>query len=399
MKTRIEIPEVALVAVFGRPRRGPVATLLEQCFSPAEVQFAGNGFDELTSRVAARLTRGELTAVSVEGWPPADRQRLAALARHGYCEAIALIDGPMPATLSEAQLRREGFRAIHVLRPAAAAATAAAVPAAREVEIRRVPLGCNRKSETGPFDLIGDVHGCAPELRALLGKLGWHCTRLAAPTALWGNECWLPPGAARRAVFVGDLVDRGPAILDTLRIVRNMMQVGVALGVMGNHDDKLVRWLEGRSVQTGQGLESSIAELEPLSLEDRSEIRSFLATLADHYVFDAGRLVVAHAGLIEAMQGRSAAAVRAFCLYGETNGATDEYGLPARGNWAEHYRGAATVIYGHTPVAEPQWLHNTLNIDTGVVYGRRLTALRYLERELVSVQAQRPYAANIRPIR
>ena len=255
-----------------------------------------------------------------------------------------------------------------------------------------------RRGETGPFDIVGDVHGCAGELRALLAKLGWQPYELEHPEPPWGAECWRHP-LDRRAIFLGDLVDRGPAVLDTLSIVHNMMAAGAAFCVAGNHDDKLMRWLRGRPVQVKEGLEQSAAEMKRLPAEQRTEVATFLDRLASHYVLDGGRLVVAHAGLREEMHGReSEGGVRQFCLYGETTGETDEFGLPVRLDWAAKYRGKAMVVYGHTPVREPEWRNNTVNIDTGVVFGGKLTALRYPEREFVSVPAEREYVASRRPL-
>ncbi len=131
--------------------------------------------------------------------------------------------------------------------------------------------------------------------------------------------------------------------------------------------------------------------------EFRAAVREFLHGLVSHAVLDGGRLVVAHAGMPERYQGRGSRRVRDFALYGETTGETDEFGLPVRGAWAADYRGAATVVYGHTPVAEPEWLNNTINIDTGCVFGGRLTALRWPARELVSVPAVREHYAPVRP--
>jgi len=116
-----------------------------------------------------------------------------------------------------------------------------------------------------------------------------------------------------------------------------------------------------------------------------------------HYVLDDGKLVVAHAGMKESMQGRGSAAVRDFALFGETTGEIDEFGLPVRYNWAAEYRGSAMVVYGHTPVPEAEWLNRTINIDTGCVFGGKLTALRYPERELISVPARQTYAESKKP--
>ena len=159
---------------------------------------------------------------------------------------------------------------------------------------------------------------------------------------------------------------------------------------------KLVRKLRGRDVQITHGLAESLAQLEAEPTEFRDAGRTaFLDGLVSHYVLDGGELVVAHAGMKEEMQGRGSGAVRDFALYGETTGETDEFGLPVRYDWAAEYRGAATVVYGHTPVPEPEWLNRTINIDTGCVFGGTLTALRWPERELVSVPPRATYAEPV----
>jgi protein phosphatase len=98
------------------------------------------------------------------------------------------------------------------------------------------------------------------------------------------------------------------------------------------------------------------------------------------------------------MIGRASATVRDFALYGETSGETDEFGLPVRMDWAAAYRGAAAVVYGHTPSPEPEWVNKTICIDTGCVFGGRLTALRWPEKELVSVPAARVWCEPVRPM-
>ena len=155
-------------------------------------------------------------------------------------------------------------------------------------------------------------------------------------------------------------------------------------------------------MQITHGLDRSLAEIDALPggapRSSRATRRSdFLDGLVSHYVLDDGKLVVAHAGMKEEMQGRGSGKVRDFALYGETTGETDEFGLPVRYNWAAEYRGSAMVVYGHTPVPEPEWLNRTINIDTGCVFGGRLTALRYPEKELVSVAGARALREPAKP--
>src|SRR5262249_62279240 len=123
----------------------------------------------------------------------------------------------------------EGFRHVLVLssREGVAAAEAA-----------RQPLWTDRRGDHGPFDLIGDVHGCAEELEELLGLLGYRLSEGA----------YVHP-EGRTAIFLGDLVDRGPRVLDALRIPRSMAERGSALCLPGNHDVKFLRWLNGRRRQ------------------------------------------------------------------------------------------------------------------------------------------------------
>ncbi len=275
-------------------------------------------------------------------------------------------------------LQREGFRRVWVLR------TPEDVEAA---EVARSPLWTDRRSEHGPFDVIGDVHGCYTELVELLDRLGYAVAEDGSVTP--------PPG--RRAVFVGDYVDRGPDTPGVLRLVMGMAAAGSAICLPGNHDIKLARKLKGRDVRVTHGLAETLEQLAGEPEELREAARSFLEGLVSHVVLDSGRLVVAHAGLKEAYQGRSSGRVRDFALFGDTTGETDELGLPVRRQWAADYRGEATVVYGHTPVAEPEWLNNTVNIDTGCVFGGTLTALRWPERELVSVPARRTWYEPAKP--
>jgi protein phosphatase len=180
--------------------------------------------------------------------------------------------------------------------------------------------------------------------------------------------------------------------------VMGMVAAGQALAVPGNHENKLIRALSGKNVQVSHGLAETLGQLAGEDEEFRRQVGEFCRGLVSHLVLDGGRLVVAHAGLKEAYHGRASGRVRSFALYGDTTGETDEYGLPVRYPWAADYRGRAMVLYGHTPVPEPEWVNNTLCLDTGCVFGGRLTALRYPEREIVSVPAERVWYEPAKPL-
>ena len=419
----ITIPELSLVVLIGPSGCGK-SSFARAHFKPTEVlssdfcrglvsddensqEATNDAFEVLHYIARKRLTAGRLTVVDATNVQPEARKPLVALAREFHVLPVAIVlnmperlcqernqsrpdrqFGPHVVRNQSQQLRRsirglerEGFRHVFVLSSPEEVAT---------VAITRQALWNNLKHEHGPFDIIGDVHGCHEELKALLVQLGY---RIEDTTE--GQKVVAPE--ARKAIFVGDLVDRGPGIPEVLRLVMNMVEAGTAFCVPGNHDIKLVRKLKGRDVQLTHGLADSIQQLEKETPEFRQGVLKFLDDLVSHYVLDDGKLVVAHAGMKEEMQGRGSGKVRDFALYGETTGETDEYGLPVRYNWAAEYRGKAMVVYGHTPVAEPEWLNRTINIDTGCVFGGKLTALRYPERELVAVPSLRTYYEPSKP--
>ncbi len=244
------------------------------------------------------------------------------------------------------------------------------------------------------FDVVGDVHGCLVELLELLKALGYGVKRRREDFAV------IPP-QGRTLAFVGDLVDRGPVAAGVLRLVMDMARAGTALCVAGNRDVELVRAMKGRVTQVSRGMARTLEQLAAQPKEFRAEAVRFLRGLPSQLMLDAGGLVIAHAGLKEALQGRASAEARAFALHGEVTHERDASGLPARKNWAAGYRGKALVVHGHTPVSAPEWLNNTVNLDTGCVYGGHLTALRYPERETISIPAKaihytprRTFAAN-----
>ena len=415
----IELPTPSLVVLVGVAGFGK-STFAARHFAPTEIVSSDrcralvaddesdqgatrDAFDVLHLIVERRLARMRLTVVDATNLKPQSRRPLLAIARRNDLPAVAIVlDLPRDVCVERdrgrearsvgeevialqrrqlaegmTSLRNEGFRDVHVLR---------STEAVDEASLRRVPLPPDRKEEHGPFDIVGDVHGCMDELEELLGRLGW----------LRGSDGALRHSEQRRLVFLGDLVDRGPRIVDVLHLVMAVTEEGTALCLPGNHDDKLRRKLRGRDVQVKHGLETTLEQLATTSLDFRARVADFFERLPSHLVLDDGRLVVAHAGMREALQGRDSSRVRDFALYGETTGELDEQGLPARIDWAAKYGGAAIVVYGHTPVREPEWLDRTINIDTGCVYGGGLTALRYPELELVTVPARRTYRESKR---
>lgn len=256
------------------------------------------------------------------------------------------------------------------------------------------PVEFDQRTLGGPFDIIGDVHGCYRELQKLLSKLGYDIPD--DPNQATAKTVRAPEG--RTPIFVGDLVDRGENSMSVLKIVMAFVDSGNGYCVLGNHDDKFRRWLIGRDVSVKHGLESTIEDFEHEPPEMRDKLIAFLSALPIYLWLDGGRLVVAHAGILEEMLGRMNSRIRRFCLFGDTDGERDASGLPIRYHWAKAYHGDTTVIYGHTPVPEAGWVNNTLCIDTGCCFGGALTALRWPERMVVSVPALREYAPSLRPL-
>ncbi|RFS19206.1 polynucleotide kinase-phosphatase [Chitinophaga silvatica] len=429
----ISIPELSLVLLIG-PSGSGKSTFARKFFKPTEIvstdtcralvsddennqNASADAFELARFLVAKRLKRGLLTVVDATNVQPESRQDWIRLAREYHVLPVAMIlnvsanvcnirneqrkdrrlgGHVVPNQISQLKkglrgLREEGFRQIFEWQ---SPEDISAVET-----ITRNPLYNNKKDEHGPFDIIGDVHGCYDELCTLLTTLGYeidkeNATLIAAPLGLGsdGNTRY------RKPVLVGDLVDRGPASPQVLSLVMNMVSNGQALCVPGNHDAKLLRYLNGKNVKLRHGLEKTVEQLADATPEYLESVKRFIDGLVSHYILDNGKLVVAHAGLKESMQGRASGAVKEFCLFGETTGEIDEFGLPVRYNWAIEYSGKAAVVYGHTPVPTAQWLNNTIDIDTGCVFGGALTALRYPERTLYSVPAKEQYAVPARPI-
>lgn len=424
----IQFPELSLVVLIGTSGAGK-STFARQHFLPTEVissdycrgivsddenslEATNDAFELVHYIIGKRLKRGNLTVVDATNVQQSARQTLVSLAKRYHAFPVAIVLNTPPKISQERnrnrpdrnfgehvirhqhrdlqrsirRLKKEGFKFVYVLDD---------VEAINQVQIERTRIWTRQPELKGPFDLIGDVHGCFVELRELLEKLGYKITKHRDRTRNYGYTVKAPVG--RTAVFVGDLTDRGPASNEVLRLVMSMVKTGVALCVRGNHDDKLERKLNGRNVKVQHGLGETLEQLATEPEAFIKEVKTFLRGLLSHYVLDDGQLVVAHAGLKESMQGRGSAAIRSFAMYGETTGEIDEFGLPVRYQWAQDYRGKATVVYGHTPVPYTEFLNNTVDIDTGCVFGGSLTAMRYPERAFVRVNAKETYCEPSRP--
>jgi protein phosphatase len=417
----IKLPEISLVLLVG-PSSSGKSTFAKKYFASTEVlssdycrglvsddennlDATNDAFDVLQLIAARRLKRGKLTVVDALNLRREDRAKMIQLAKDNYALAAAIVIETPVRTLfdrhilrtdrnfgrsvlekqfddykrSVRSIEKEGFSYVYFINPA------------QEITITRQRLWNNKTGEYGPFDIIGDVHGCFDELCQLLTRLGYQIHHSDEHYSITHPE-------DRKVIFLGDLTDRGPKSPQVLRLVMDMVKSGQAFCITGNHDEKLNKYLSGNNVPLTHGLDKTVQQLQSTSKEFQKEVREFLYSLISHYVLDEGRLVVAHAGLPEEMHGRAAAGVRTFCLYGETTGEIDEFGLPVRYEWARKYRGKGTVVYGHTPIPKAEWINNTINIDTGCVFGGGLTALRYPERELVTIESNAVYSEPVRPI-
>lgn len=397
---RLKIPEFCLVLMMGVEGSGKSA-FASRHFTPTEVvdshrfcaavadrpdapEAVEAALEVMELLVAKRLERRLLTVVDAPNLEIRHRRLFLNVARRLHTPVVGImLDPPDPEEVQNWSARRRLKRQRALFKRSVKNLRSEGydqlldLSVAQKVELERRPSPTDKRALRGPFDIVGDLHGCAEELEELLGNLGYSAA---------GEH---PEG--RTLVFVGDLVDHGPGVLECYERVRRLVRAGRAYCLAGNHDLRLARVLRGQRVRADHGLQASLTALEEKSDDYRLEMAAFLEGLVSHLVLDQGQLVVTHAGLRQGHINRDSPRVREFCLYGDTRGEVDEFGVSARPDWVLEFRSEARVVYGHTPILVPDWCNRTLNIDTGAAFGGSLTALRYPELELASVSARQIY--------
>ena len=378
----ISTPEFSLIMLVGATASGKT-TFAHQHFGnteiissdhcralvsddPTDQSVTPQAFAILHSILEARLQNRRLTVVDATNLQPNARRPIIDLARRHDCRITAIaFDLPIQTLIQRNERREDRSISNHIVNRQHRSLSAAIKNMRREsvrniytihteeeadqATLVRQPMRSNHNHLTGPFDIFGDIHGCHEELYQLLEKLGYSFT---ADTN--GKTAQHPDG--RTAVFVGDLVDRGPGADLVLELIANMTDAGSALTVMGNHEDKLRRTLLGNRTQITHGLPANPGT--PWNPDHQSSVNvssNSSKTCRHHITLDGGKLAIAHAGILPEYIGRQSHRIRQFCMYGETTGETDEWGLLQRYDWAQNYQGNTKVVYGHTPVAQPAW--------------------------------------------
>lgn len=360
----IRIPDHSVVIAIGG-KRAPLAEVLDLVPAPASPWRVDDPDASAEALRTALKATGRARVAIARAHAKAVRDVISIAHKHGARAILLRLPNSPDVT--------EGMAKVDAVHD---------VAGTEELIFEIEPMPSDLRHITGPFDIIGDVHGAADELRELLTILGHMADGMPQPH---------PQG--RIPVMLGDYTDRGTKNREVLEIVRDLTRIG-GIAILGNHDAKLIRWLRGKSVEVKAGFEVTMAELESTSPEWRSDMADWLESLETHHVLDGGRLVVAHAGLSDDYHGRHTSGARAMALYGKPiHGGTvlDEDGYPMAADWALDYTGEATVVHGHIIHDEPRIVNNVVAIDTAAVYGGRLTAYRWPERDFVSVKAHDTY--------
>lgn len=368
------------------------------CDDESNMESSKEAFELFYFIIEKRMKLGKIIAADSTALSYDSRRKILQLAgRNGYYTVLVMFDIPLEAVLKQNNTRdrkvpekvikkqyesfikskkyidKEGFDRIVTISPENIDSIKL------HVKPSNIEVG-----DSGPFDIISDIHGCCSELEILLDKLGYKKSGGAYTRS-----------GGRKVIFAGDIVDRGPRVIDTINTVYNMVLQGSAYYIPGNHCNKFYRYLQGRKVQVKHGLEMTVEEYEKLNKYEKEKLKSHFIDLYEgappYIIADFGNLVIAHAGIREDMIGKTSGKINDFVLYGDVTGKTDTEGFPERGDWTKDYCGEALIVYGHTPVDEPVFVNNTINIDQGVSIGGSLTALRYPEKEIVQVKSLYTY--------
>ncbi|MFC4386870.1 bis(5'-nucleosyl)-tetraphosphatase PrpE [Gracilibacillus marinus] len=235
------------------------------------------------------------------------------------------------------------------------------------------------------LDIIGDVHGCYEELLLLINQLGYQFV----------DGILMHPNN-RKLAFVGDLTDRGPNSLKVIELAYQLViEQQLAYYVPGNHCNKLYRYFLGNNIKLQHGIETTVEEYKQCPIEKQKIIKQKWMTLYEqsslYEIITELNLVIAHAGIKESYIGSYSNKVKTFVLYGDITGETLPDGRPVRRDWASSYHGERWIVYGHTPVLEPRFVNHTVNIDTGCVFGNKLTAISFPEQRITSVPSKQPF--------
>lgn len=250
-----------------------------------------------------------------------------------------------------------------------------------------------RKIEVGNgIDIIGDIHACYEEFIELIEKLGYKKNK---------DDLYLHP-QGRKILSLGDIMSRGPESLKTMMFFLNHIENGQAYMTDSNHGWKIARWLDGRKVQLKHGDEKVEEEFIKYEIqfgvvktnELKQKIKELLMKAPSHYILmenGVDTVVCTHAGIKDEYIGKETPKIKNFCRYGDVEG-MDETGKPIRKDWFSHHNNKLLIIWGHDPKPEPFVFNNTINIDQGVVFGGKLTAFRYPEREFIFLDATKDYS-------
>ena len=370
-------------------------------------KISAEAFDMMDYIVEARCRLNKVTFIDATHIHPEDRKKYIAIAKKHHVPAVAIVLDVAQATLLERDekrdnprgkrrvkqqfqhlkrekrfIKKEGFTSVYITN------TLEEINLVRWENPLMIDVGRG-------IDIIGDIHGCYDEMIALLGKLGYEDN---------GTGLYCHPGG-RVFLALGDVMSRGPKSLQTMLFFQQHVKAGLAYMIDSNHGWKVARWLEGRDVTMNHGDEKIIEEFQEYeaefgvekAVETKQMLKEFLLQAPSHYIImknDVPTAICVHAGIRDEFIGKESSKIKDFCRYGDTDGFSKQ-GKPIRKDWTIQYKGSALIIWGHDPKPQPLVINNTINIDQGAVFGGKLTAYRYPEKEFISVVVAEDYSGAI----